>query len=299
VPRCSDHDAAIDGEAGGLGEPRGGADAHGHDNHGAVDDGAVVELDALDTISAEHLLGIGLGDDGDAAILEGLFQQIAGGGIKLTFHQGRHEVEHRDVHALHLEAGGGLKSKQATADDHDLAAGAHGQHFVDVVEVTIGNDARQLMARHRGDERAGTGGNDELVVIGDDAVGGDDAAGFAVDQRDRRRLVQGDTVGSVPVIAMGDDVFVGLLARKDGGEHEAVIVHARFGIEDGDIELARCRLEQMFEHAPGGHTIADDDESFCHPCLSTWPQGGAKTKKLPTDLARPMGPKHLSVGSSA
>ena len=47
---------------------------------------------------------------------------MAGGGIELALHQGRHQVHDGDVHALRLQAGGGLEAEQAAADDHGAAA---------------------------------------------------------------------------------------------------------------------------------------------------------------------------------
>ncbi|MNK93585.1 hypothetical protein D3C87_1137540 [compost metagenome] len=67
------HDAAIDGDAGFLGETRGRADTDRHHHHIALDDPAVLELDALDLVLTENALGVGLGDDVDAALVQRLF----------------------------------------------------------------------------------------------------------------------------------------------------------------------------------------------------------------------------------
>ena len=56
------------------------------------DDAAVGELDAFDLAVAEDRLGVGLGDDLDAALLDRLLQQVAGGRIELALHQRRHQV---------------------------------------------------------------------------------------------------------------------------------------------------------------------------------------------------------------
>ena len=46
-----------------------------------------------------------------------------------------------------------------------LAARLRGQqHGLDVVEIAIGEDARQIVAGHRNDERHRAGGDDQLVV---------------------------------------------------------------------------------------------------------------------------------------
>ena len=94
-----DDDAAIDGEPGLLGEPGVRPDADRHDHQRRRDDRAVGELDALDLAVAEDRLGVGLGDDLDAALLDRPLQQVAGGRIELALHQRRHEMQHGDVHA--------------------------------------------------------------------------------------------------------------------------------------------------------------------------------------------------------
>ena len=70
-----------------------------------------------------------------------------------------------------FEARRGLEAEQAAADDDRLAARLRReQHRVDVVEVAIGQDAGEIMARHRQDERRRAGGDDQLVVTLDHAV---------------------------------------------------------------------------------------------------------------------------------
>ena len=112
---------------------------------------AVGEFDALDLAVADDRLGVGLGDDLDAARLDRLLQQVAGGRIELALHQRRHDVQHGHVHAALLEAGGGFEAEQAAADDDGLGARLRGeQHGVDVVEVAVGQHARQILARAPG-----------------------------------------------------------------------------------------------------------------------------------------------------
>ena len=49
-------------------------------------------------------------------------QQISGGGIELALHQGRHQMDHGDIHAALLEARRGFEAKQSATDDDSLAA---------------------------------------------------------------------------------------------------------------------------------------------------------------------------------
>ncbi len=83
-----------------------GPDADGHDDEVGGDDRAVGKLDALDLAVADDRLGVGLGQHLDAARLHRLLQQVAGGRIELAFHQRRHDMQHGDVHAARVEAGG-------------------------------------------------------------------------------------------------------------------------------------------------------------------------------------------------
>ncbi len=137
------------------------------------DDRAVGELDALDLAVAEDRLGVGLGDDLDAARFDRPLQEVAGRRIELALHQGRHQVQDGDVHAARVEPGRGLEPEQAAADHHRLAARLGGeQHGVDVVEIAIGEHAGKVVAGHRNDERHRAGGDDQLVVgLGHAVVG--------------------------------------------------------------------------------------------------------------------------------
>ena len=59
---------------------------------------------------------------------------------------------------------------------------------------------------------------------------------------------------------MGDDLIVGLLAGEDRREHQAVVVAARFAIEERDLEAVGVGFDEVLEGAAGGHAGADDDE---------------------------------------
>ena len=73
-------------EAGGFGEARAGADADGHDDEVGGDLAAVFQQDAGDVAFAQNRLGVGAGDDADAARLKLALEQEAGGFIKLALH---------------------------------------------------------------------------------------------------------------------------------------------------------------------------------------------------------------------
>ena len=143
-----------------LGQRDVGPDADRHHHQCRGNDRPVGQLDALDLAVADDRLGVGLGHHLDAARLDRLLQQVAGGRVELALHQRRHDVQHGDVHAALAEAGSRFQAEQAAADDHRLRPRLRGeQHGVDVVEVAIGQHARQVLAGHRDDERHRTGGD--------------------------------------------------------------------------------------------------------------------------------------------
>ena len=89
-------------------------------------DAAVGQLDALDPALAEDRLGLGLGEDLDAALLELSLQHVARGRIELALHQCRHQMQDGDVHVAGGEPGRGFEPEQAAADDDRLGARLRG-----------------------------------------------------------------------------------------------------------------------------------------------------------------------------
>ena len=172
---------------------------------------------------------------------ERALQQIAGGRIELALHQRRHQMQHGDVHVPRVEPGRRLEAEQAAADDDRLGARLRGeQHRIDVVEIAIGQDARQIVARHRQDERHRARGDDQLVVGRGDAAIGRHGLRGAVDRDDLVALVERDAVLDVPAVAVDDDLLVVLLARQHRRQHDAVVIDARLGVEDRDLVAARA-----------------------------------------------------------
>ena len=242
-----------------------GPNADGHDHQGGGDDAAIGQLHPFDLAIAEDRLGLSLGDDLDAALLELPLQHVAGRRVELALHQRRHQMQDGDVHVARVETGRGLEAEQAAADDDCLGARLGGdQHGVDVVEVAVGEDAGEVVARHRQDERHRAGGDDQLVVRHGLTVFGRHRLGGAVDLGDLVPLVEGDAVLDVPAVAVNDDLLVVLLARQHRRQHDAVVVDARLGVEDRDLVAAGRLFEQMLEHASRRHAVADDDEFLGH-----------------------------------
>ena len=230
--------------------------------------GAVVEPDAGDMGLAQDRMGVRLAAHGDAAILERLLQQVAGRGIELALHQGRHEMENRDLHALGLQARRRLEPEQAAADDDGMPAlPGRFEHLVDVVEVAVGDHARQGRAGDRHHEGHRAGGDEEPVVVRRRSVRCGHTLAGAVDLDDLLAAMKRDAVRLVPGIVVDQDVLIGLFAGEDGREHDAVVVHPRLGAEDGHVVCTGSALEQLLQGTACGHAVADDDKLLGHLSL--------------------------------
>jgi hypothetical protein len=169
------------------------------------------------------------------------------------------------VHVAGVEACGRLQPEQAAADhDRFRPRLRRDEHGVDVVEIAVAEDTGEIVARYREDQRRGARCDDELVVGLHHAAIGGDRLGTSVDSGDLVPLVKRDAVLDVPAVAVDDDLFEVLLAGKHRREHDAVVVDARLGVEDRDLIAAGRALEQMLEHSPRSHAVADDDEFFAH-----------------------------------
>ncbi len=57
---------------------------------------------------------------------------------------------------------------------------------------------------------------------------------------------------------------------RTGREHDAVVVDARLGVEDRDLIAVGRGFQQVLQHSPGRHAVADDDKLFGH-CLQSSP----------------------------
>ena len=83
---------------------------------------AVGEQYRLGPLGAEDLLGLAVGEEGDAARVEVAPQQFAGGGVELALHQRRHQMHDRDRHAAALQSPRRFEAEQPAADHHRAPA---------------------------------------------------------------------------------------------------------------------------------------------------------------------------------
>ena len=244
-----------------LGERGVGANADRHDDEIGRQGAAVLEPHGRHLAVAENGVGVGAGQNLDAALLDRLLQQIRGVRIELTLHQRRHQMNDGRLHAVEREARGRLEAEQAAADHHRVAALLGGrQHGVDVVEIAEGHDAGKLGAGNRQQDRPGAGRNDQIIVGLDDAGLRAHASRGAIDGDDGFALAQIDVVPRVPGVVVDDDVVELLVAREHGRQHDAVVVDARLGAEDGHVIAVRRARKEFFQHAAGGHSVAEDDK---------------------------------------
>ena len=183
--------------------------------------------------------------------------------IELAFQQPAGQMHHGHFHAAQFQTIGGLQTQQAAADHHRMALDLGGvDHGLRIVDVAVADDAFQILARHRQDERQRTGGQQQAVVLGFGAVGGDHPAAHAVDAGDFLAQVQADAVFGVPVQRIEHDVLEVLLTGQHRREQDAVVVGVRLGAEHGDVVHVRHQLEQLLQRADAGHAVADDDQSW-------------------------------------
>ena len=260
-----DQNAAINLDAGTLGERRAWPDTNGHHHNIGWQFASLVEADGMDPSHAQDGMCIGPGNDPDAAFLYGFLQKVTRCRIELPFHQGRHEMQDGHIHAAHPEPRGCFKAEQSAANDDRIAAGSrHGQHPIHIVDVTIGENARQIMPGHGNDDRSRTGRYHQPVIGCAHAVLGANGLQGPIDRDNLFAAMKRYAMAFIPGIVMRDNVLIGLFARQDRRKHDAVVVDARFGVEDRDLIGRGCRFEEMFEHAAGRHAIADDHEFVGH-----------------------------------
>ena len=203
----ADHDPAIDLDPAGVGEFDVGADAdRDHDQIG----GNIAPVDqahALDAAVAVNLLGLAVGEEGDAARIEVPAQKLAGRRVKLAIHQGRHQMDQRDRHAAALQPPGGFQAEQPAADHHGAALPGRGlDHGLHILNAAEGADPGKIESGDRRGDRFRAGGEEKLVVSDRLPRAGDEDFLSGI-QRDRRVIDdQLDAVLFVPGARMGDDV---------------------------------------------------------------------------------------------
>jgi hypothetical protein len=257
------HDAAVDLEIHGAGEIDIRSDADGDDDEIGLDLPPIGQLHARRAVGAGDLLGLAVGEEGDAALVEVALQQHAGMGVELALHQRRHQMHQGDAHAAALQAPGGLEAEQPAADDHrPLVVARRLQHQLDIVDVPERAGAGQAEAGDRRRQRLGAGGDEQLVVAERHAGGGGDRLQRPVHRHRGVAGDQADAVLGIPVAAVDDDLLERLLAGQHRGEGDAVVIRVRLGAEDGDVVALRRALQQLLDRPHAGHAVADDDEAL-------------------------------------
>ena len=265
LQRVVDHDAAVAVDAGGLGQGGVRADAGGHHHQVGRDLLAVGEAHRRHPAIgvADDLGGGGVEPERQAALGQRLFQQRAGDRVELALQQPAGQVHDGHLHAAQLQAVGRLQAEQPAADHHRMLLLPGGvDHRLRIVDVAVADDAFQVLARDRQDERHRAGGQQQPVVLRLGSVGGDHPAAHAVDRGDFLAQVQGDAVVGVPGQRVEHDLVEGLFARQHRREQDPVVVGVRLGAEHGDLVHVRLQLEQLLEGADAGHAVAHHHQSW-------------------------------------
>ena len=157
------------------------------------------QSDPGDAIGAQHLLGLAVGEERDAAIVEVALQQLAGGDIQLAFHQRGHQVNHRHLHAAPLQPPGCFQSQQTAADDHGPAmCGRCADHRFHVMDVAEGAHAWQVQPGDGRHDRLGAGGEQQPFIMGDNTGQRGNGVRHRVNRHHRIPRVQRDLVFIVP-----------------------------------------------------------------------------------------------------
>src|SRR3546814_6366208 len=73
-------------------------------------------------------------------------------------------------------------------------------------------------------------------------------------------LARGAAIVGIPGGIVDHDIVEAFLAREHGGEHDAVVIDARFSAEDRHAVTCGIAREQFLDRAAAGHAVADDDE---------------------------------------
>ncbi len=256
-----DMNAAADGQPGIARQPDVGPDADRHHHQRCRNLAAVLQPDTLDLALPVYFGGIGAGQDRLPARLQRLLEQPAGGLVELPFHQRRHQVEHRHLHAAQREPMRRLKPEQAAADYHSIAALLSGaQHFADVIHVTERHHALQIMARAWDDERVGPGSEQQLVVVLCPSRPRRDRLRAAINRHHRIAGHQVDRVVRIPGVIVDDDVVEPLVTGEQRRQHDAVVIDPRLGAEDRDAIGIGVARQDFLDGAAAGHAVADHHE---------------------------------------
>ena len=273
-----------------------GTDTDGHHHQIGRNLHAVLEANGGDTagFALDQRLGLLLHQEFQATVFERLLQHLAGHFVELAFEQPFCGMHHGDIHAAQLETVGRFEAEQAAADDHRMPVQAgRRDHLVGILDVAITDDAGQIVAGNRQNERIRAGGDQQAIVGLFRAVVGDDLALDPVDTDDVLAGMQLDALFLVPVQFVEDDFLDGHFTGKDRREQDAVVVRVGFGAEDRDVVVIRLDLQQFFDGTDTGHAVADQDETgFAHFWLQRCAHPGVQNSlqrmtSLPSDDRHP------------
>lgn len=209
----------------------------------------------------DDLLGADARVDGQAHVLDGAQQCRAAAVVDLYRHQARRELDDVGGESEALQGAGRLKSEQTTADHGTRRTGARvlldGEEVLDgaVDEAALG-----VLVGDRRYEGVGAGGEDEDVVVDDQARAGGHPLRLAVDGLRRVADVELDAL-LLDERHVGHREVLGRLAREVRGQSNSVVCRTRLLAQyDHAVRGGQAALGERFEEALADHAVADEDD---------------------------------------
>jgi hypothetical protein len=199
-----------------------------------------------------------------------VFRDAAGRAVELLLHEMRGEVDDMHLAAELQEPARGLEAQEAAADHHGLRPWPGRLHdAVRVVQRAEGEDAGPqsgALGRHAGDGRdegAAAGGDQQLVIGFDPALGGAHLPGRPVDLDHAMPGMQPDRVLLVPAELVEEDLVRLLHPTQHVREQDPVVIAVRLVAEHGDVEeLGATAAEDLLDSARTRHAVADDNQAL-------------------------------------
>ncbi len=260
-----DDDAAVDGDAGFLGQRNVGPDAGRKDHRVGIDPAAIHQFDALDPGLAMDPRGVGVEQDIDALAFNQRFQQRRRRRVELTFHQAVHQMDQRHRRARLGEPISRFETEQPAADhDHAPLLRRQGQQQIDVAAIAKGMNACEIGAGHVEPQRRGARGQHQLGERNALVAGDLELAAADIDLGGEATVFQGDAAFAPPRRRPQFDILRRGFAGQYRGQQHAVIGQPRLVADHGNGVATEIRPGQLIDQTGGGHAIADNHQRFAH-----------------------------------
>ncbi len=172
-------------------------------------------------------------------------------------------MDHRDVRARFGESMGGLEPEQPAAD-HDDACTRGLDDRLDVIDITEGEDARQIDAGNGGFDRAGARRKDELGEGKLRTIRQRNLARQRIDRGRAHAIAQRHAAVAPPSRRLEFDFGEADLLRQQSRQQHAIIGKPRFLPDHRNGVAAERARGQFLDETCRGHAVADDDQRLAH-----------------------------------